>query len=239
MVVVITTIHFLKKQRTMSAFSIDTIKADVRNVLAENEDIQSLLADDGILDDQLVAERDTLIESLICKAVDRVHVAAPYNFVRGVEVLNTNSWNDLDEYSKRINLPNDFLRLGFVRLGNWRVPVYTAIDADKEEYTQARSPFSIMRPNPRHPLVAIVKTEDGLTLEAYPKCKDGTNSCYYVQKSKISDESKEVSIADDCYYAAIYMIANLYYVSINEPDKAKAMAEEVAEILNGKELFKQ
>lgn len=218
----------------MAKYKIEDIKKDVRKILAENENISDML-DDASIDDNIVFERDEIIENLVCKAIDRVHLYAPHNLLSGASVsaTTTENWIDSDDYCKMLNLPDDFLRLVFVRLSSWRVPVYTTTEVETDEYNQARSPFNIMRPSPRHPMVAIVSTDNGLTLEAYPKpniSNGGTNNCYIVTKAEV-DGNNEVIIADNCYNAVIYTIANLYYVSINENDKAKSTAEEVADIL--------
>lgn len=209
-----------------SKYDITTILKDVRVILGENENIDNLLEDIGVNDDQLATERDTLLTSLVCKAIDRVHLTAPLEMVSDAAESITTTLT-----GNKASLDNTFLRLYAVKMKSWDIPVSTAIGIDDEEYLKYHSRFGV-KPSAKHPAAAIVPSSTGLVLEPFP-CTTG-DTYEYVKVIKMAQEdtsSKKVKIATACYNAVLYMIANLYYVSIDETQKAKAMANEVAEML--------
>ncbi len=66
-------------------------------------------------------------------------------------------------------------------------------------------------------------------IECYPKDEEDVPAVRYVPMAKVV--AGNVSIAARCYDAVLYMIANLYYQSVNEVERAKVMAMECAELL--------
>lgn len=208
-------------------YSIDNILKDVRVILGENEDIGNLLEDSGINDDQLATERDTLLTSLVCKAIDRVHLTAPLEMVSDASV-DMNPLPSVVGTNMFVTLPKEFLRLYAVKMKSWDVPVSTAIGIDDDEYLKYHSRFGV-KPSAKHPSVAIVPSKNGLSLEPYPSESTVYDYAKIIKMASVA--SNKVGIAKACYDAVLYMIANLYYVSIDETQKAKAMANEVAEIL--------
>lgn len=208
--------------------------------MGENENIENLLSDEGVLDDQLSTERDEMIESLITKAVDRVHKIAPLQMVRDAAYPQYSPFESNDEYCKKMSMPAEFLRLVSVKLWNWRKAVSGAevITPEAEEYVQLRSPIKAMRTTERDPFVVLTNdSEYEFSIEAYPKPEkedeEKQDVVSMIIKSIIADDVVNVSVP--CYNAVLYMIAYLYYLSISDTEKAAAMQKEVEGILEIKD----
>lgn len=215
-------------------YGIATIKEEVRKVLSENEQIETLL---DIESDTITPENDALIESLICPAVNEVHSIAPQGMISDAakEVTVSAEEAGSDGYCTRLNVTNmGFLRLVTFKAPAWRVPVYSLTDSASEEYQQARSPFSYMRRKERDPMVSVVLDGGGMYVEAYPRHMDGDAVMRYVKQAETINEGGErkVCIASLCHNAVLYKIASLYYTTINEKERATQMDNRCLEMLN-------
>lgn len=227
-----------------TTYSLEDITSAVRLVLSENESIDTILT---VELDSITPENEDVVEKMILPAIDKVHGIAPQAMIANAAIsLDDLALSDLDEadisttddYCNKLLLPKNFLRLSYCKLPEWRVPVYSLTDSSTEEYQQAQSPYSYMRPKERCPMVSLVisrNQESSLwfpyVLETYPRTSDpGDVDCTIVLKAEVSSSS--VIISNACYDAVIYMIASLYYTSINEKERATMMQKRCYELLN-------
>lgn len=234
----------------------EDILRDVRVVIGENENIQPLIE----MQDDMALERDTLLKTLIAPAIDKVHKLANGKMLRGVtEEITELSWNTNDQYCAFCNIPKDVLFVSYVKAPMWDRAVVDFIEGYTQEYDLCRDSHAGLRPTNHFPAAAIEPADDGgWRLEVYPKTFDvsgsageplntgvkpaadaaGTGAAPVVRgvkkaKAGKDKEDKETwAIADECYWATIYNIASLYYLSINEAQRAEDMAKEAAEHLN-------
>jgi hypothetical protein len=73
-----------------------------------------------------------------------------------------------------------------------------------------------------------------MKLEAYPKEMGAETMVRYIPKAKESTDGQgrgQYAIGSDCYWAVIYTIASLYYLSTDNSQRAKDMAAEAADRL--------
>lgn len=214
------------------AYTSDILR-DVRVIIGENENIQPLL-DEG---DDMVLERDTLLSTLIGSAIDKVHRLATSRMMRGLSVTAEGlEWHYDDRCCQWCELPDEMLFVSYVWLRGWDRPVTTFIDDYTQEYDMCRSEYSGVRPTETYPACAILPSHNGgMRLEAYPKEDEGTDIVVrYIPKASESLDAEgrgSYAIGEDCYWAVIYTIASLYYLSTDNSARAKDMATEAADRL--------
>lgn len=216
----------------MALISVEQLKKDVRIALGENENVGQLLSGEGILDDQMQLERDGLVDSLITDGIDRVNTIAPLAMVAEISEEKELDWNYDEEECVSAILPSDFLRFVSAKLDNWKKPVYNPIDQNSEEYAWQRSSYASIRSSVYRPTVAIVPSpmSGGLQIEMFPQNEEDDPKVRIISRAKIN-EGNVVVVSASTYRAVVYMIASLYYATIDERDKAKTMAAEAAEVL--------
>ena len=213
------------------AYTSDILR-DVKVIIGENENIQPLI-DEG---DDMALERDTLLKTLIASAIDKVHRLATARMMRGVtEEAVGLEWKYDDRYCQWCELDNDMLYVSHVWVKGWDRPVTTFISDYTQEYDMCRAAQAGVRPTETYPACAILPhVGGGMKLEAYPKEVDAETVVRYVPKAKESVDENGTgtyAIGEDCYWAVIYTIASLYYLSVNDSARAKDMASEAAERL--------
>ncbi len=204
---------------------------DVKIILDENEKVYGSLDLDGSISDPDQLETDTLISRLIPVAIDAVSRVASLDYLSGsftkagADVLQ---WEDYDEYCMKAVLPEQFVRVGYVRLGGWKRGVTTLLSEDDPLYAEFFSPFAGVRPTRIYPAAALVMSESGSGFDVVvcPKgdAKDG--SVLYVGAADTGDEVEEYGISDKCYWAVMYYIAHLYYVTLGEKQRSDMMEAE-------------
>ena len=214
------------------AYTSDILR-DVRVVIGENENIQPLIE----TTDDMALERDTLLKTLIASAIDKVHGLATPKMMRDMTEEATDlAWQYDDKYCQWCELDNRILFLSYVWIEGWDRPVTTFIDDYTQEYDMCRAAQAGVRPTETYPACAILPHKGGgMKLEAYPKEGEAAKIVVrYTPKAeeKVGEDGRGTyAISDDCYWAVIYTIASLYYLSTDNAQRAKDMATEAADRL--------
>lgn len=213
------------------AYTSDILR-DVKVIIGENENIQPLI-DEG---DDMSLERDTLLKTLIASAIDKVHRLATANMMRDMTEEAANlDWRYDDKYCQWCELDDDILYISYVWVNGWDRPVTTFINDFTQEYDMCRAAQAGVRPTVTYPACAILPHKGGgMKLEAYPKEMDAETVVRYIPKAKETQDAQgrgQYAIGSDCYWAVIYTIASLYYLSTDNSQRAKDMAAEAADRL--------
>jgi len=239
---------------------IDNIIKQVRVIVDENEDTSALLVatdgDDDLLPDNDALQTEEISKAMVLQAIDRVHYMAPVLILNGAVMdlkdyklkegsKDDRKWNRY-ELVQRLTLPDDVLRVTRVKLDNWCMAVTQMVEEGSGLYSTMFSRFGAVRPSTLRPMVGIaVGMEGGADLVAAPvnvpilpkyfdKVMEGYDEMNSVRKGEVSVVLRAKDggyMADRCEKAVVYMVANLYYISIGEYQRASAMAQEVAELL--------
>lgn len=224
-------------------YSKDKLLRDVRVIIAENEQLDPLIE----MEDTMALERDTLLKTLVPIAIDKIHAIAPVEMLTDIAVdLKALDWKNTDVSSKIAELPDDFLRLVYVKAKNWRKGVIDVVDEESDEYMDMHSPMDVERPTIYDPVAAVTKSSftegegrggnfveispigDDVIVRYIPKTLDDSGN------GEGGDEDVEndgLLIAGECYWCIVYTIANLYFVSVNDNGRAEMMAKEAADVI--------
>lgn len=207
-----------------------TIVREVKVILDQNQNSEELLNDGDI--DQLTT--DELIGQLIGMALERVYTLAPMGILADVaKEYEGVTWdNDCDKYAQVADVPDDYLRLVYVKLQGWDKGVTSFVEEEDALYSEYRSSYAGIRPTADDPGVAIVYSEEdgGLKIQCYPKTgKNGVVK--YVSKSITEDKNGEYGISGLAYQGFLYTVANLFYVSLGLDNMAKMMSDEASQAL--------
>lgn len=222
--------------------SISEIIRKVKVILDENENITNgFLAANNTIEDPDQLQTDDIIRTLIPIAVDKVHKAASIDMLDDViTTLGSSSgsggslyWSSFDKYCSKANLPSDFIKIAYVKLSGWKRGAVDVLDEISPKYAEFFSDLAGVRPSTIYPAVAVVSGDRGLEVVACPRTSESGGYggvIRYVAKANESGDS--INVASKCYNALLYCIAYLYYVTINEKQRAEMMAKECVELLN-------
>jgi len=205
---------------------------DVKVILDENEHVFGTLDVEGNISDPDQLQTDTIIARLIDTAIDAVNQVAPLGMLSDIAVQAKElEWVDFNAYCSRAEMPSDFLRIAYLKLKDWRRGTTEFLDEDDELYAEFFAEQAGVRPTRIWPAAAIVTsdTESHLDVVGCPRSSGEGVKMRYIRKSEENDG--DYTIASQCYWATIYMIAKLYYVTLGEKERASMMEEEVAQRL--------
>lgn len=225
-------------------YQLDRIVRDVRVCLDENASGAALLASGDV--DTLML--DSIIESKITEATDRVHSEAPYYLLEQGHYFGDNEeaitdgeghviipagevaiyWEDRE--SGHILLPQDFMRLVVFEMSDWERPVYTPITPADPRYARQHSRVKALRGTAQRPVCAIAVRPEGKVLEFYScKSEEATvTRAVYIPYAEIKDDGSGnvgVDISERCYDAVVYTAAALVLTTQGEPEKANVLFE--------------
>lgn len=201
-------------------YQLDRIKQDVRVCMDRNQIDTALITDS----DEETLSLDTIIESKVLEAVERVHRDAPYyKLHHGHNLDGKNAevyWGEME--SGWVLLPDDFMRLVVFEMSDWERPVYAAITPADPLYTKQSSRVKAIRGTAQRPVCAIAVRQEGKVLEFWScKSEEATVSrAVYMPYPRI-DEYGGVDISEQCYDAVVYTIAGLVAMSVEEGEKAQ------------------
>ena len=205
---------------------------DVKIILDENERTLGSLDIGGDIPDADQLETDRLIGRLIHVAIDSVNKVAPLDYLAGAftqadsAVLN---WEEMGPYCQKAVLPADFTRLVYVRLPGWHRGTSEFHQENDPLYAEFFSRYAGVRPTTLYPAAAIVVGEEPGTLEVVccPKQRaQGDGRVMYVASADTGDDVESYAISDKCYWAVVYYVAHLYYVTLGESGRAALMETE-------------
>lgn len=230
----------------MGSVSKDRLLRDVRVVISENEYLEPLIAEG----DQMALERDTLLETLVTVAIDKVHSMAPLEMLSDVtNKAEGLEWKVTESGSKIAELPEDFMRLTYVRAREWKKGVLEFVNEESATYMRFSSAQAGVRPTIYNPAAAMVKSsfagEDGklgnyievcpggadILVSYIPKCEENTDGEGGAGDGQDAGNGAGLIVADECYWCVVYTIANLYFVSVNDNARAEMMAKEAADVI--------
>ncbi len=124
-------------------------------------------------------------------------------------------------YGCAVDMPDDFVRLYVVRMGDWKYGVSDVITTDDVRYALQFSSVPGLRGNPDRPVVALVPTANGNTLELF-----GSRS-RSVQVSELSYvplprwEEDALEMYERLHASFVMMCASLVAASLGDYDKSK------------------
>ena len=216
--------------------SITDIKKAVRIILDENENVDNLLT----VQDVDTLQTDAIIEQMIAVAIDMVYASVPLSMIAdATSLLNstTNTWDNTDPYCSKLKLDENVMKVVSVRGNTWTKNVSSFIYDYQDEYLELRSAYPGVRASNDRPRAAIVYdlATGKNVIEAYPQFTSG----YARGILKASASNGNYNMASSCYSAILYVIAHLYYVTLNEPKRAEMMEAEAIKLLGVESLKKQ
>lgn len=205
---------------------------DVKIILDENERTYGSLDIGGDIPDADQLETDRLIGRLIHVAIDAVNKIAPLDYLAGAftkadsAVLN---WEVMNMYCQKAVLPGNFTRLVYVRLPGWQRGTSDFHEENDQLYAQFFSKYAGVRPTALYPAAAVIVGEEPGTLEVVccpRQSGEGDGKVMYVATAESGDDVESYAISDKCYWAVVYYVAHLYYVTLNESGRAALMETE-------------
>lgn len=202
-------------------YTVAELVSEVRMAMDLNSPSESLLAADT--DAQSL---DALIESKIEDAARVITSKAPMGLldIHKDFSRDTIEWLDTEKKTGRIELVDDFLRLGSFRMSDWPYAVHTYITADSPLYALQKSKFAGVRGNPEKPVVAVVSVAHSRMLEFY-SCNgvvDGEEpvvaEASYIPAPVITNGKIEIGTL--IKNAVVYYCAYLVCLTLGEADRA-------------------
>lgn len=219
-------------------YKVDILKQEVRIALDQNRSSEALIVAADI--DTLTVEQ--IIESKIEDAARVITRDAPVYLLDGgvslgkaegdKQVYSVNWFSRVGLSGGWIELPNDFLRLVSFQMSDWSRAVTTAITEDNPLYAQQSSRYAGIRGCPQNPVVALVSSKGGLSLEFY-SCTAGEGVTVkkgeYIPMPKIANG--EIAICEKLKPAVVYYTAYLVALTLGQTDLAATMLNVSKELL--------
>jgi hypothetical protein len=140
---------------------VSDLVSDVRVTLDENSHQSEYLDSDS---DNL--ELNEIIRLKLPDAVRVIHEMAPNRLVDGIPYAIEESVQfKRTDGSGYIRVPDDFLRLVLFDMRSWRMPVYTALNDNSDEYAQQKNVFT--RGSASKPVCALTQDHEGNRILEY------------------------------------------------------------------------
>lgn len=191
-------------------YRISDLKREIRIALDQNMSSVPL----SELGDADTLSLEEIIGSKIVDAARIVLLNAPLHVLGGgIPFGESINWDSAEGHgSGSVLLPDDFLRLVIFQMSDWIRPVSEAITPADAQYALQHSRYPGIRGCPQKPVVAIVNTGVGMTLEFY-SCSAGKGvsikQASYIPAPRIIDNHIVLShkVKDAVVYYAAYMVA--------------------------------
>lgn len=178
---------------------------------------------------------DEIIRGKVVEGVRTAVMNAPLSLLGpGIPFGHSIAWDEEEgQGSGYVRLPNDFLRLIVFQMTDWARPVFEAISPTSAKYNLQHSKFPGIRGNPDKPVVAIVNTAIGMTLEFY-SCTGGEGTAIkqasYIPHPRIIAE--KIHIPYQLKDAAVYYTAYLTAVTTQQNELAEKLMSVCQTLLN-------
>lgn len=170
-------------------------------------------------------EIDTMIAESAPRALLQVLLKAPVSMLGTCKVYSAPvRWMaGFSEYPYgcAIDMPSDFVRLRVVKMSDWKHGVSDVITPDDPRYAMQFSSVPGLRGNPSHPVVALVSSVGGNTLELFgSRSKDVyVQELSYVSLPRWEQDKLEM---DERLHASFVMTcASLVAASLGDYDKSR------------------
>ena len=217
-------------------YAVTALMEEIRVILDQNK-VSTQLLDTGDIDTLTL---DEIIRSKIVDATRVVVLNAPNHLIDGGVDVGPNFGESIScdsgqaGYGKgSIDLPRDFLRLICFQMSDWSRAVTEAINENHPKYAMQASRYSGIRGCPEKPVVAIVHTAVGLTLEFF-SCIDGEGvkikKARYIAMPKI-DTNDEIDICEKLKAATVYHAASLVATTLKDSQQAQFLKEVSASLM--------
>ncbi len=196
-------------------YEVSDIKRDIRAILDENMNSSAItsLGESGTL------SVDDLIESKLEDGARSVELEAPlYLLDTGKSFGDSIAWESHEGIGRGvITLPDDFMRLVSFQMSDWRRSVTSVIYETDALYQAQQSRYAGVRGCPQKPVVAIVQTPVGLSLEFY-SCSGGAGvgikKARYLPYPKI--EAGKIQICEKLKRSVEYYTAALVAMTLGD-----------------------
>ena len=217
-------------------YAVTALMEEIRVILDQNK-VSTQLLDTGDIDTLTL---DEIIRSKIVDATRVVVLNAPNHLLDGGVDGGPNFGESISWDSGQagygigsIDLPRDFLRLICFQMSDWSRAVTEAINENHPKYAMQASRYSGIRGCPEKPVVAIVHTAVGLTLEFF-SCIDGEGvkikKARYIAMPKI-DTNDEIDICEKLKAATVYHAASLVATTLKDSQQAQFLKEVSASLM--------
>lgn len=220
----------------MKEYEVKEIVGDVRIAIDENVD-SSAMENFGDVD---TLELKAIIERKIADAARLIEMDAPLRLLGGGTFYKPETVSiDGAQYTARVDLPEDFMRLIVFNMTGWSTPAFRAISVDDAKYAIIRSRYTSVKPNDENPVVAIVpsndeKSKSGMMIEAFGNVKADAKVAYmrYMKRPMVTEDGK-IELSEDLYEAIVYETAALTMQAIKDTEMAgnlHSIAQRMAQI---------
>ena len=235
------------------------IVTEVKIILDENDSSEPLLMSGDIKQlktDELI---EHLIGTAIDRIVAQAPLSMLVNMAVDANPSDLN-WDKTDPYCVKSVMPTNMARLMYVRLKSWQRGVVDIINDTDDKYLEYRSDFAGIRPDTLDPGVALRPGFGGnVEIECYPSGDTDMAMIKYIPVAEEMDSDAEQQpgadapgtgagwpdgetsgtgadgkgfvVTSQIKRAVLYMVANLYYVSLGEANRAELMAGQVKDII--------
>lgn len=211
----------------MTQYGIDTIIKDVRVAMDENTATTAFVDDAGDTVDPDTLEMEEIIRSKVADGLNAVRMVAALGVLELKRVEPEVSWIDEAKGIGKVSLPDDYLRLGLLKMSDWQYGVGEAISPVSDTYRQQWSEYAGVRGNPYNPVVAVsadIGTGHG-ALEFFScDSTEATAELLYVAREAGDEEKDAYDIEQGLYRAVVLKVASLVAATLGNAD-AKAVLE--------------
>lgn len=202
------------------------IMRDVRIILEQNQTETALIASDAN-----TLELDDVIAQKIIHAARMVLEICPTRLVDNTIYASVSTQGTRLEngfFKHTIAEPEDFLRLAWLRMSEWRVPVRSLVTDDSEEYSRANSQYRGVGGNPERPIAAeVLNADGGNSIECYStEYPTGDVEWAYIEKPEWtagSDGADALDFSSRLYYSLLYQVAGLVAITYKDENHAQTM----------------
>lgn len=226
--------------------TLSTIQKDVRILLDHNEEFNSITVGTEILDDDQL-NLDEIIENQVESAARMVMLSAPRSYINWSlysfpDTASNNAFNATGVFK----LPQDYLRFGMLKLGEWQKAVNLYSAMQDAEYSMQQSEFEGIKATNRKPVVILAESgEGGMEVQTYPFEENDTLKFTYCKQPKIvtdttDNNTKKLDITDTLYRPFIYMLGAMVAEVLKDTEKSnELMTASKAMLTNPDEVVQQ
>lgn len=205
-------------------YDVDELIREVRIALDQNMSSEQLME----LGDIDTLSLEDIIRSKIESSARVVEQSAPLRFIDIAKSFKDNSVV-MNNGKGAISLPKDFMRLISFQMQDWAYSVSAYITEDSSMYAQQHSRYPGIRGCPQKPVVAIVNSAAGLTLEFFSSSTSSISKALYLPYPTIS--GNKIELCEQLKAAIVYYCAYQTALSVGNEAMAASMLKQSSEII--------